>query len=207
MDLRIIGKAQRLFVHFRRDVGKAVGAEIRHQLAFIPHTDHVLTGFDQSAHPAGQADVLILQSDGIADGKIIGGGIFIGKPDAVGTVRIVCLPLHYQKAGYSGIVRYGQRHAVALPLQHIGTDRKIARRLVHTGEVLHCFPLRSRKAAFCHNAVIRIAGLLKKGGGIIADGDPFHIEADKHPDAQGDHHDHGNELRLVQPHCAPQFPE
>ena len=52
-------------------------------------------------------------------------------------------------------------------------------------------------------SVIRKICFFKKGGGVFVYRHPFHVEADKHPDAEGNHNYHRYKLRFIKPHCAP----
>lgn len=56
-----------LVVHGRGNVCKAVGLKIRHQLAFVSNTNHMLVGFDQSPDGSGKLRRKILQVSRKAD--------------------------------------------------------------------------------------------------------------------------------------------
>ena len=65
------------------------------------------------------------------------------------------------------------------------------------------FSLFPPTSAVTDQRVIGKSRRFEKGTRILFDAVPLHIESDKNADSDGDHHDHGEELRLVNAHRAP----
>ena len=205
MDLRIKVRPGGLFIEFRRNIGKAIGLVIRHKLAAVAHVDHKFAGLDKAANSARQREALIGQRQCVADGEVILGRIVIRQPDAVRTLRVIVLAVRHEHARDGRVCRHGQRHAVSLALGDVRRHGEIARGLLHARDPPDLFQLRLAEARLGDQAIIGVAGLLEEIEHIPFDAVPLHIEADKHPDAERDHQDHGEELRPIEPHGSPKL--
>ena len=178
---------------------------VRHQLAFIAHADHLLTGLDQSSHHARNLHAAITESERVADGNAVCVGIFFRKPYAIGAVFVVGIAAHKIHARHLLIFGNAKRHTVALLLLDIHIHTEISGSRRHAVQGCHAFRLFGRKSGFGHQAIVGIPGFVKKILCILANTHPLHVEPDKNADTKCRHNCHGDELRPVKSHSTPQL--
>ena len=182
----------------RGNIGIPERIVIGHHLVLVRNTDHVFAGFDQTCNFSAEVDSLKRQLQLVTEMIAVCGGKFIRQVEAV-TVFIVSFTVHDNEGRNRKVFAdvKGKR-LVCLALQIKIDGQKACRRIdaVNAGDF---FQIVGRKSCRRIKAVVGVIRVTEETRGIIFDGVPLHIEAQKNTRTQRHHNDHGNELCLVAP--------